>query len=425
MSELPNHERGERRWLGARSAGLGVLLSAATLSSAHAQSWSDTRENPALWQIVDIDRSGEPNWPYGAEDVARDGVVSFQADEAGTDLRTVYAAADADRVWLRAYVAASSAPPAAVRAFFFLDVDGRDSSGGPAYGDELSPLLGNDLTFRGYERALGINAEGDVLGAWEWNAGQRAWSEIRNRVPQTLRAEVGSAPDPLAIGAADHGYLQVDVDHELSTLSQSCGGALFVRLVHEGTGGRSFGDDALNEFRCSAPLDPYGDPAVLRPNRCEQDDDCPANGRCRDGVCLFAYACDAAADCRSDETCTAGRCVRVVDADCTDNRDCDGLLCVSGSCESCTESGARACADGLTCSPNGSCVDTDDFEPGGDAGGGADLPPGSKVQGGALTCSASGAQPGALGSLLALLAASLMLGRRRSQRSRGTREAGE
>jgi hypothetical protein len=367
------------------------------LSSAHAQTWSMPNQNPALWQIVDIDRSGEPGWPYGSEDIADDG-SSFQADEAGVDLRSVYADATANRLWLRAYVAADARPMAALRAFFFLDVDGRDNSGGPAYGDELDPLLGTDLSFRGYERAFALQADGTVLGAFQWNASSSRWQEIQNLMPPQLRAEVGRAPDPLLLGSTNHGYLQVDVDTALSTLTSCDESALFVRVFYDDTAMRSFGDDTLEEFACSAELDPYGDPEVLRSAGCDSDADCPADGECHDGVCLFAYACSGAADCRADETCSGGVCVRQVTGSCDDDSDCEGLVCEDSMCVACSESGARACADGLTCSPNGSCVDTD--EAGGDGE--------TKVQGGALTCSAGSAATGAAGvwgsaSLLGLL----------------------
>lgn len=395
------------------------MMSALGSSSAHAQSWADARQNPALWQIVEIDRSGETGWPYGAEDIAGDGAGRFQTDEAGSDVRSVYAAADADRVWLRAYVAASSAPPEAVRAFFFLDVDARDNTGGPAYGAELNALLDTDLSFRGYERAVGVSANGDVLGAWEWNAQSRSWSEIKNRIPQTVSAEVGSAPDPLRIGAQEHGYLQVSIAHELSTLNASCGGALYVRVVHEGSANRRFADDALDEFVCEPALDPLGDPVVLRPGTCDSDNDCPANGVCRAGVCLFAYECTGAPDCRANELCTGNRCVRVVTGSCTDADDCDGLVCANGACVACTSSGARACASGLQCSPNGSCVDPDDVEPGAQpGGGGGDAGVEGKVQGGALTCSTQSTSPGTLSGLASLLGLGCMLARRRARRRR-------
>jgi hypothetical protein len=395
-----------------------TLLSAmTTLSSAHAQTWSTPSQNPALWQIVDIDRSGEPGWPYGSEDLADDG-SSFQADEAGADLRSVYADAGANRLWLRAYVASENMPPAALRAFFFLDVDARDNSGGPAHGDELDPLLGTDLTFRGYERAFAVQADGEILGAFQWNASSAHWEEIPNRMPQALRAEVGRAPDPLELGSTNHGYLQVDVAPALSMLSAGCGrSTLFVRTVYDDTAARSFGDDALEEFTCSAALDPYGDPEVLRSAACDSDGDCPADGVCRDGVCLFAYACSGAADCRTNEACSAGVCVRQVDDPCSADDDCEGLVCEDSMCVACSESGARACGAGLTCSPNGGCVDTNDFRPGGSE---------TKVQGGALTCSAGSAAGGAAGLWGCACLLGLVLRRRRArgQRSAASKPVG-
>jgi hypothetical protein len=426
MSELSKHQA-RRRTVAVRSARAllipSLLASALSASSgAEAQSWAAPRNSPALWQVVDIDRTGEPGWPYGAEDVANDGVGRLQADEAGSDVRSVYATADADRLWLRAYVVSASAPPSGVRAFFFLDLDARDNTGGPAHGAELDALLDTDLSFRGYERAIGVDASGDVLGAWEWDASGAAWIEIRNRVAQTVSAEVGSTLDPLRIAGDNHGYLQVSVAHELSTLNASCGGALFVRLVHEGTATRRFGDDALDEFVCEAPRDAYGDPVVLRRAACDSDDDCPANGVCRAGICLFAYECSGAADCLPDHACTGNRCVRVVTGSCTDAGDCDGLVCASGACVSCSSSGARACASGLQCSPNGSCVDPDDIEPGAQPGGpgGSDAGVDGKVQGGALTCSAQASGPAAWSGLGSLLMLGLVLARRRVRREIAT-----
>src|SRR5688572_16119937 len=89
--------------------------------TARAQTWSSPRGRPALWQIISVDESGEAGWPYGAEDVAEDGIDSFDPDEAGADLRTVYADADATGLWIRAYVASEAAPPESVVAYFFID----------------------------------------------------------------------------------------------------------------------------------------------------------------------------------------------------------------------------------------------------------------------------------------------------------------
>ena len=377
---------------------------------ARAQSWSGAVDSPLLWQIVAIDRSGEPGWPYGSEDIAGDGLSRFNADEAGSDLRSVYADADADRLWLRAYVVSESAPPSAVRAFFFLNTD-RESTGGPAYGDALDPALDHSITLRGFDVAVGVGGDGTLLGVYAWDAASSAWSAVDVRPPQAAHAEAGTAPDPLALGALDHGYLQVDLVHDLAQLDQSCEGALFVRLVYDDPASRTFGDAARDDFLCRPPLDAAGDPAVLRTFACTRDADCPADGHCTDGVCLFAYPCTRAADCPSDQTCVANRCVRQVTGTCSSAADCDGLVCDGARCVACSDSGASACPSGLVCSPNGSCVDAQDV-----GSGGTTLPDGARVQGGAYSCSATNkGSGGALLTSAALLA--LALGARRRRRA--------
>jgi len=122
-------------------AALSLVLSA---SSAEAQSWADGREHPALFQIVAIDRTGESDFPYGREDVAGDGLGTFNAAEAGADLRTMYASAGPMQLWLRAYLAGNDAPRPSLRAFFFIDTDARASSGGPGQGMELDEQLADD-----------------------------------------------------------------------------------------------------------------------------------------------------------------------------------------------------------------------------------------------------------------------------------------
>jgi hypothetical protein len=358
---------------------LGAVLVGLT-ASARAQTWSLARSGPVLWQITSLDRSGEPGWPYGAEDIAGDGVAAFGADEAAADLRSAYADADGERLWLRAYVAATTGPTTSLVTFFFIDTDGRVDTGGPADGDALEPSLGDDPTRRGYERALGVRGDGTALGAWDWSVQQRVWLPLTLK-PTDLRAEAGRARDPLAIGAAEHGYVQVDAQHTVSGLDASCGGTIFVRTRNLAAAPRAFGDDD-RAAQCRLPADVYGDPVVLRDFTCRSDVECPASGRCRGGVCLFAYECTAATDCPVGTHCTVNRCVRVVDQGCTTSRDCNGLLCEGGACVACADVGQRACGAGLSCSPNGACIDPDSFEPGAAGNGG----PG-KVQGGAFSCS--------------------------------------
>lgn len=389
-----------------------LALAAAITSvpgSAHAQTWTESRTEPRLWQITSLDRTGEPGWPYGAEDVAGDGLAVFSPDEGATDVRSVYADADGERLWLRAYVAATDRPTASLSTYFFIDTDGRGDTGGPADGDVLEPSLGDDPTRRGYERALGVRGDGTSPLAWEWNAQQRAWVPLAIK-PADVRAEAGRARDPLSIGVVEHGYVQVDTLHAISGLDASCGGTIFVRTRNLAAAPRAFGDDDRAAL-CRVPSDVYGDPVVLRDSTCRTDAECPANGRCRSGVCLFAYECSTARDCPPGSRCTVNRCERVETQPCSASRDCNGLVCEGGACVACSEVGARACGAGLVCSPNGACVDPDAFEPG--SGG-----PG-KVQGGAFSCAAVPAAS-AHGSF-AGLALALCLWWRRKTRPRPAR----
>ncbi len=397
-----------------------ALLLAATLgvAKAQAQTWSLPRGYPTLWQIVSIDRSGEQGFPYGREDVAGDGLGSFAAEESESDLRSVYADTDAERLWLRAYVAAENEPPPALHAFFFLDTDGRDSSGGPAHGEQLAPLQADDPTRGGYERALAVRGNGTVLGAWRWDTATRTWIEIADREPQAVRAERASARDPLGIGGQQsHGYLQVDVEHALSGLNVTCAANLFVRLVRERSPDGAFVDDAPEDFACRAPSDVYGDPVVLRKEACSNDTQCPADSRCRDGICLIGYDCGGDEDCRSGETCTDGQCVRQVGLACDAAAACDGLVCDEARCAACSESGPRACAQGLLCAPSGACLDPDRFEPG------PATPDEAKVQGGALSCVAGAGRTRTPMTLACLLPLALVLLHQRVRRRRRAREA--
>jgi hypothetical protein len=404
------------------------LLSVLEAGGAQAQTWSSPRGRPALWQITSVDATGDSNWPYGSEDVAGDGAADFEEDEAGADLRTVYADADTDRLWLRAYVASESAPSENTVAYFFLDIDARNATGGDAASSALWPELEADPTTGGYERAFAVSGGGDLVGAWRWDAAASEWMVV-DAQPDELRAEAQRAIDPIRIGASERGYFQVDIDHAISTLDSSCDGNIFVRIQHDDPPQRDFGDDDDEAWACRSPLDGLGDPIILREPECSDDADCPAGGSCVNDVCLFTYECTGDADCPAGERCTGGECVRVVDEDCTTDAMCDGLVCASGSCAACSESGARACEGDLVCSPDGSCVDTDDISAGGAGGasgaggtsGGAGAagtmtPPG-EVRGGAFHCAATVARTPALSLAGWSLIALALLRRARARRS--------
>jgi OOP family OmpA-OmpF porin len=386
-----------------------ILLASLCTAAVQAQTWSAERTQPVLRQIASVDPSGEPGWLYGSEDVAGDGLATIAPDEAAVDIRTVYADADAERLWLRAYVVSEAAPLEDVVAFFFVDADDRDGTGGPAFGMELSPLWSADPSRGGYERAIGVRIQAGaappmLLGAFRWDAANGRWMSV-NTLGDQLRSEAGRDEDPIRIGAFARGYVQIDVVHALSELDASCSGNLFVRLFHDVPAPRAFGDDDEDLFACRPTLDAWGEPEVLRGPDCTLDDQCPNDGQCREGVCLFTPACVGNDDCNADEQCVGGDCVRVVDEPCNDASDCDGLVCTAGQCTACNAGGAAPCGDGQYCSPNGECVDPDE------APGGPGANPGDQVRGGAFKCGVSRERADA-SWLLPLLLAFLFLRRK-------------
>jgi hypothetical protein len=394
-----------------------TLAAFALVPSASAQTWSSPRGRPALWQIVAIDRTGEPGFPYGREDIAGDGLTTFDAGEAGTDLRSVYADGTAERLWLRSYVALEGGPPNTARFFFFIDSDARPDTGGPARGEVLEPALRKDPTDGGYERVVVVRGDATMLGVWEWSAPANAWLALAV-AEDAVRVEFGRARDPLAIGAVERGYVQVSVAADVARLDASCVGHFFVRTWNAGMRPTAFGDDVREEAACRPAADALGDPVVLRSYTCEADAQCPASGRCREGVCLFAYDCTANEDCRNGERCTANQCVRIVDRTCSSAAECDGLACEATQCVACSESGTRACAAGLQCSPNGACVAANDFEP----TGGAQI---DNIQGGAFHCTAGRRADGAGGWALLSVMLGLLGRRMRTKRAGSAGKGGQ
>jgi len=369
-----------------------------------AQTWSVARARPALWQISSVDATGEQGWPYGSEDVAGDGADSFEADEAGVDLRTLYADADADELWIRAYVSATSAPPGELVAFFFLDSDDRDSTGGDAEGMQLWADWDGDPSAGGYERAVGVRGDGTLIGAFEWRGNQ--WMALTT-MPSDVRIEIEVDRDPIRIGSLEHGYVQLALSHDSFGLTASCNGNIFVRLWHDGNPQRSFGDDDDEQAACRAPSDSFGDPVVLRRGECSSDAQCPAGGDCVDGQCVFGYECTGDAECRSEESCESGVCRRTPGDACTSAASCDGLVCADGECVACTETGDRACGGDAACAPDGTCRG-----PGGTPAG---TTPG-KVRGGAFECAARPPGTGTGAGMWLLLAVTALLAARRGRR---------
>ena len=404
---------------------LWILLLALTLTSqAQAQTWSLGRQGPSLFEIIAVDATGEALWPYKQEDLAGDGAQTENPDEAAIDLRTAYADARAARLWLRAYVRASVAPTASSVAFFFIDTDANTKSGGTASGTQLWPAFGVDPTPGGYERAVGLRGDGTLLGLFFWDVQKKQWVKQPETPPLTA-TEAGIGRDPLRILGDDHGYFQASLDLSVAGLDAACSGTIFVRLWNDATGKRSFGDDAdMKAADCHASANRFGDPALLQSDVCTTDASCPAQGHCRSGVCVFSYACAADNECRSDERCTAGVCTRVVDKTCKQSADCDGLVCDAGRCVACSDTGARACATGWLCTPDGSCLAVQAASAGtgpSSAGSGAAGSGGPRVRGGAFSCSAWRPRPtsGTAGIWLALIGLGLARRSRRSPRRIG------
>ena len=372
------------------SASLAVAVVAALASPTFAQTWSERRDRPALFEIVVVDETAQTLWPFGQEDVAKDGVANSMDDETAVDVRSVYADTRSDGLWVRAYVVSATAPTKSAVAFFFFDNDAKTTTGGKAEGDALFKGWSADPSAGGYELAVGMRGDGTLLGVYEWDDAKDVWT-LQPDKPVLVTLETGKARDPLRLAGDDHGYFQIKLEPRVLKLGDACTGPLFVRTWNDASGTRAFGD-ASDVTSCKPRLNAYGDPEVLSSDACDADSSCPAQGSCREHVCVFEYDCTLDAACRDGERCMGSVCVRVVERSCTSADDCDGLVCASGRCSACG-SGARACASGLLCTPGGTCIrpgETGTAGSGASSGGrsGSGAEEGERVRGGAFTCAA-------------------------------------
>jgi hypothetical protein len=347
-------------------------------SPAAAQTWSDGRTTPSIAELVTVDATGEPSWPFGEEDVAGDG-STFGAAEQSVDVRSVYAVTDGARLWWRAYVSSANAPDETLRLYLFVDSDNDATTGGSAAATAIEPAFVSDPTDGGYEHVFGLSGDGMVIDVWDHRAAQDDFASDTGAV-QRAQAESGTDTDPLLLRGDVHGYVSGAVELDDVDLTQICGAELFVRAVSDQ------GDD-LNvgtRIRC-VPPDRNGDdvPDVVEDvSACDDDADCPARGRCISGECRYAPACTIDGDCAAGEACNDGRCVATGGDSCESSETCDGLVCRSGTCTPCG-TGEAACASGEACGPDGRCVPG---TPGGAEGSAALVDPDESVQGGAFTC---------------------------------------
>lgn len=379
-------------------------------SVALGQTWSAPRTTPALWELVAVDGTGEPAWPFGPEDIAADG-RSFLLAEQGVDIRSAYATADSSRLWLRAYVSSTQNPATNLRLYVFVDADGDRSTGGSADAGEIEAAFATDPSGGGYEHVLGFSGTGTVLGLWDYQEQQALFEQRPGAMPR-VEAEVGTDSDPLRLGAHVRGFIGGSVELSVVPVEPSCEAAdLFFRAVSDDGNDLDVGPRA----DCVAS-DRDGNRVpdrVEEVSGCDADEQCPAGGRCISGACRFAPACSTAAECAAGSTCEDERCVAIGGESCDGSAQCDGLTCLSGVCSPCTANGAT-CASGRACAPDGRCVSGT----AGPAGDSASLVgPDERVQGGAFTCGLSRAPGGAgfLGFALGLV----LLRLRRSQNQRG------
>jgi hypothetical protein len=364
------------------------------VASAQMQTWSQNRERPSLFEIVAVDETAQRLWPFGQEDLAKDGVNTYAVDESAVDLRSLYADTEADGLWVRAYVASEVEPMKSAVVFFFIDNDANAKTGGKAEGDALFDGWSADPSPGGYELAVGMSGDGMLIGVFQWDEAKDEWV-LQPDKPVLVTLETGKARDPLRLSGDDHGYFQIKLDRRVLKLGDGCTGPLFVRTWNDAMGARAFGDSS-DVTLCKPRLNAYGDVDILGTAECDSDSSCPAQGKCREHVCVFEYECNQDSECRDGEKCMGSVCVRVVTKTCDSASDCDGLVCANDRCTACAASGDRACPSGYLCTPNGACIrpgETGNAGRGGRGGsdddksgdGGA---AGERVQGGAFTCAA-------------------------------------
>lgn len=393
---LKGTERSERAPQGAstklRRGAVGVVGVVLGLAPrlAEAQTWTPPRTTPILLDLADLDATGEGNWLFGGEDVAGDGLGTFQPPERAIDFRSVYAVADDDDLWLRAYVV-SETGVGDLRLFVFVDADDDATTGGSAAATSLDERFADDPTAGGYDFVLAVRSDESLEGLWQWSTTELDYEPGMNPIGAV---EVGTDTDPIRIGGAARGYLQLRVPLVDLGLDSSCRGRFFVRSLNEGPAMLGDGDlEVARDARCRALSASDRDPsAVLVPDEeCTDDAQCPGRGLCIDGICRLPPLCREDADCAADETCSDdGRCVFASsDTSCTDDEDCGDLVCDTESslCSACSSD--AECGAGRRCASTGRCVGSP-TDPGGSDDGGLELGDGERIQGGAFTCSSAG-----------------------------------
>jgi OOP family OmpA-OmpF porin len=410
----PYRDRGLLRLI--RHIIVGSCLGASIPSAAFAATWADGRSTPHLLDLVVIDRTGEPRWLFGAEDVAGDGLGTFLPPERAIDLRSAYARPDRNRLWLRAYVSSDAVPDDDLRVFFFFDTDAQRNTGGSAVAPAIDAAFTRDDSGGGYDVVIGMQPGTALGGVWRWNSDDMAFAEDEV-APLAAVAESGVDADPLRLFAGEHGYLQVSLDARALDIQPSCAARLLVRAAT--ASGQADLDVGVLAPCVSLDADRNQVPDLLEVEdaRCDSDDQCPASGLCVSGRCLFPSYCRDNPDCASGERCDAsGICRAQGGASCSGDACSGGLVCDDASeCQACATD--ASCANGQRCAASGRCVD-ENSRSGAVAGSDIVLDPGQEIQGGAGSCALGVSAPGRWRSPL-WLGALALLGLSRRGRRRG------
>ena len=346
---------------------------AALSTNVAAQTWVGNRTTPRLPELVAVDATGESGWPFGAEDVAGDGLGTFSTLEQTIDARTVYAATDAMQFWARIYFSDPDSVAPMLQAYIFVDTDQDAATGRSAAAPEIDPAFTSDPSDGGYEFVIAVSGAGALTSLWEYRAAQDDFMEL-NANAASGAAEAGVDVDPVRIAGPQHGYVQASINLSAAGLTQACDADLFVRAVSPDGADLDVGDG----FSC-VPRDSNADgtPDVAEPPAgCTLDSQCPGGGRCVDGSCQPGTACATDADCAADELCADdGRCLARPGPACSSTAECGELVCTGGQCVACRSN--AECADDQTCSSTGKCT------------AGVALAADEKVEGGALNCAAA------------------------------------
>lgn len=377
----------------ASGAGFGFLVLVAP-SVTQAQEWIPPRQIPSPWELIALDRTGEPDWPWGAEDVGGDGVGQFSTEEQGLDVRTAYAGVGDTRFWVRVYLSTTAAPPTTTSIYVFLDTDRSASTGGSAQAPTIDAALTSDPSGGGYERVIRLRGS-EGPSAWQWNDASRAYVDLA-LTPARAKGTAGEALDPLRWGTARHGYLQGAIDLDAINVNSTCSVRVLVRSVTT-VAELAPGDLDVGVASTCVPADQNADhvPDLLVPPQCTRDQDCPLNGICVRSRCVLPGSCVTSQDCAAEDECTSdGLCVARGGDSCTNREACGDLVCQGARCVACTSD--SACGQNARCGPDGRCVEASGGGTGtpsgstGDGGpGGLTLNEGDRVRGGALTCGIS------------------------------------